>query len=122
MAASLVYGTVSLQDGTFRIIDQRLQVGGDLRRQSRGRTCNTYNKKDLVELLAYLQVQPPIPQMLPRPQMMTALQNGGFAREEIEYLTEQELGFLYTWIVMDRNAICAVLLTYLTNQNLVQYV
>lgn len=105
-----IYGTI-LEDRIFRIRDKTTEsktTNMDKRHVNRGRTCSSWNKTELIEILWKLNVMPFKTQHeKTRGELLSYLEKAN-VKMDINQFSDDKLKFFYIWLVngLNRDKIC----------------
>jgi len=123
---SKVYGEISSSDNGFRLINEIGAAEGvtDRRRVRRGRICEDFNKRELITILKYLNIEPPAPpgpasrSAATRATMVDTLVNGGYKIFDFSTYSDEEVSLIYRWNLHNRRVMCSLIRRHLENNDL----
>lgn len=120
---SKVYGIVSTADGEFRLVDN---IAGenkhDGRKVNRSRMCGDFDKKDLINIMRYLRIPPPVPTAQKentRADITRRLNTSTYKKTDFSDYSDEDVQTIYLWTLQTRDNMCRMIRDYLHEHNLV---
>ena len=121
MEENMIYGTISKIDGKFRIHDKTLETEAttDARRYFRGKVCENWKKKQLIELLWKLEVKQLTEVNVPDDTVVEELRKSKFDTEQLDM---DQMRYYYSWLREGKETICDIIRKTLEERGLIEMI